>query len=318
MKSETTLKYFNMEWNLCSEAQKYDIAAIGKALSSPVRIHIIKLLYKSRLTISEVAAATRTSISSATFHLKLLEDAGIINVVFLPSKKGKVQICQLRISSLLFYVSDSEARGDKNTASLSMPVGHYVDARLDFVSGFCTPTEQIMFDDADYYIPSRVDAQLIWCRSGHIVYAFTNLRPGARLKEVRISLEICSETLYYQNDWKSDITFSLNGTELVTYTSPGDFGGRRGRMNPAWWPDQSTQYGELRQIHINKRGTFLNGTLKNKDVTINSFADGSDKFLLRIENKPDAFYKGGFNIFGKGFGDYPQDIVFETEWEEGK
>ena len=43
--------------------------------------------------------------------------------------------------------------------------------------------------------------------------------------------------------------------------------------------------------------------------------DNTDTFVLRIGNKPDARYKGGFNIFGKGFGDYQQDIRVEMAYD---
>ena len=315
METEPTIKFLNLEYNLYNNMQKYEIANIGKAISSPIRIHMIKLLYHKAMTISEIAAATHISVSSATFHLKLLENAKIIKIVFLPSKKGKLQICQLMMASLHLYLSESVKTEEKHSVTYTMPVGHYVDARLDFVSGFCNSVEQIMFDDENYFLPARVNAEIIWCKSGYITYAFSNAKRESRLKEIKISLEICSETLNYQNDWKSDITFSLNGIELLTYTSPGDFGEHRGRFNPSWWPDYGTQYGELKQITINRKGCYLNEILKNKEVNINSFIGDFDKFLFQVENKLDAKYKGGFNIFGKGFGDYPQDISFSVEWE---
>jgi len=35
---------------------------------------------------------------------------------------------------------------------------------------------------------------------------------------------------------------------------------------------------------------------------------------VRIGNKPDAHYVGGFNLFGKHFGDYDQDIILTVEY----
>lgn len=311
------IKFLNLELNLANNVQQYRIAEIGRALSSPARVRILRLLYRKSMTISEVAAAMRLSVSSATFHLKILRDAGLLSIVYLPSKKGRLQICQLKMASLLFYFSENTRGGeDGRVSARSVPVGQYVDARLDFVSGFCTPSEQVMFDDGDYYPSARMNAQLLWCKSGFVTYAFSNTARGAKLKEIRISLEICSETLNYQNDWKSDITFSLNGAELLTYTSPGDFGERRGRLNPDWWPNNSTQYGELKEIAVNRQGCFLNGILKNRQICIGDLDEACERFLFRVENKPDAQFRGGFNIFGSGFGDYPQDIRFSVEREE--
>lgn len=49
--------------------------------------------------------------------------------------------------------------------------------------------------------------------------------------EISFSFEVCSETIYYNNHWPSDITVSVNDVEVATFTSPGDFGGRRGPVH---------------------------------------------------------------------------------------
>ena len=44
---------------------------------------------------------------------------------------------------------------------------------------------------------------------------------------------------------------------------------------------------------------------------ISDFHFSTDKPIsIRIGNKSDAEYQGGFNIFGKKMGDFEQDIVF--------
>ena len=35
---------------------------------------------------------------------------------------------------------------------------------------------------------------------------------------------------------------------------------------------------------------------------------------MTMGNKKNAKYEGGFNLFGKTFGDYPQDILMEIEF----
>ena len=37
--------------------------------------------------------------------------------------------------------------------------------------------------------------------------------------------------------------------------------------------------------------------------------EAQEPLVLRIGNKPDAQYVGGFNIFGEKFGDYEQNIL---------
>ncbi|MBQ7380313.1 MAG: transcriptional regulator, partial [Clostridia bacterium] len=198
-----------------------------------------------------------------------------------------------------------------------IPVGLYTGAGMEFVAGFCTADEQIMFDDGNYFTPRRADARLLWASGGYVEYAVSNTHKRERLIRLSFSLEICSETLNYQLGWKSDITFWLNGRELCTYTSPSDFGGRRGKLNPAWWQDTATQFGELKEITVTEAGCFLDGVpCGGEHPPVISDFDGTDTFVFRIGNKPDARYKGGFNIFGQGFGDYLQDIRVEAEYEE--
>ncbi len=52
------------------------------------------------------------------------------------------------------------------------------------------------------------------------------------------------------------------------------------------------------------------------DVTVEDLdimKDGA--IVLRIGNKEDAQYIGGFNIFGEKYGDYPQNIIMNLEYK---
>ena len=302
--------FMHIERNLLDQAAAGGNALLFRALSSEIRLNILRLLAEQGLTIAEIAKKLYLSVSSATFHVKLLAESGIVDISFLPSKKGKVQVCRLKTASLYFYFSKNEHSAAVSKMTAAVPVGHYTDAKLDFVSGFCTKDAQCLFDDGNLFRPERAQAELLWCQSGFVEYAFSNTFPEKKVNEITFSVEICSETLGYQNEWKSDITFSLNNTELLTWTSPGDFGDRRGRLNPAWWPDTATQYGCLKKLSIKTDGVYLDGNLVNRGVNLELFAlDRCDKLRFRIENKENAEHKGGFNLFGKAFGDFPQDIV---------
>jgi predicted transcriptional regulator len=159
---------------------------------------------------------------------------------------------------------------------------------------------------------------MLWATNGTVTYAFPSyFAVQHTCTEFSISLEICSEAPYFNHDWKSDITFWINGVELATYTCPGDFGNRRGILNPDWWEIGNTQYGEYKVLTVSTRGIYLDGLLVNDKVTLNDLhlAD-SPAVMFRLGNKPDAQNIGGFNLFGKSFGDYPQDIVLTAKVEE--
>ncbi|MDU4624331.1 MAG: transcriptional regulator, partial [Enterococcus gallinarum] len=127
------------------------------------------------------------------------------------------------------------------------------------------------------------------------------------LEMMEISMEISSEFPFSNNNWPSDITFSLNGIELGTWTSPGDFADIRGKYTPDWYPDNLNQYGLLKTIRIMDHGTYMEGEPLS-DVTIKDIPAYEDTWHLRVEVKEEAENMGGCTLFGKGFGNYDQDI----------
>ena len=146
-------------------------------------------------------------------------------------------------------------------------------------------------------------------------YKFANAVPKNRhAKSLSLSMEICSEAPGYREDWKSDITVWINGVDCGTWTCPGDFGSRRGRLNPAVWPDGSTQYGMLMTWEILGDGCFINGNKAAEATLEDLFLMEKPYIDVRIGNKEDARYIGGFNLFGKSFGNYEQDIVMSVEY----
>ena len=111
-------------------------------------------------------------------------------------------------------------------------------------------------------------------------------------------------------NWPSDITVAVNGRELGVWTSPGDFGDQRGIYTPSWWKLKGSQYGMLKSWRVTPDGGFIDG-VKISSLTPKDLGHISAHHLigLKIEVKPDARHPGGVNIFGRGFGNYDQDIV---------
>jgi predicted transcriptional regulator len=132
---------------------------------------------------------------------------------------------------------------------------------------------------------------------------------GKAVSALEFSLELSSEVPGTGADWPSDITVAVNGRELGVWTSPGDFGDQRGLYTPNWWKLRGSQYGMLKGWRVTPDGAFVDGVrispLTPKDLDISSH----HSIRLRIEVKPDARHPGGVNIFGRGFGNYDQDIV---------
>ncbi len=307
------LDFMYYRYNIFDTQDEKKLLATCRALSSPERLRILRLLCEKNYTIKELASICYMTVSSIEFHIRILQEADLIAVVYQPSKKGKIKICQLRFLQFMAYFSSPSFLEETTPVRMEMPVGLYCDADLKFVSGFCTHEEQVMFDDGDYFKPQRAAAGLLWCSNGFVTYRFHNPRYEQEMGSIRISLEICSETLGYSMNWKSDITFSLCGRELCTYTSPGDYGDRPGLISPDWWrarPNSNTHYGDLKTILIDHSGCYLDGRLISSSITSEMFRN-ERSLLFRIENKPNATHIGGFNLFGRDFGDHPQDIRLE-------
>ena len=66
-------------------------------------------------------------------------------------------------------------------------------------------------------------------------------------------MELSSEVPGTSADWPSDITLAVNGVDVGTWTSPGDFGDKRGVYTPDWWKLKGSQYGKLKNWRINGR-----------------------------------------------------------------
>lgn len=286
---------------------------IGKALSSEKRLNLLKLLEKETLNINEIAERLNMPASSAAMHVKVLEDAGLIKTELMPGIRGSMKVCR-KVVDRLHIQLQSPKRGKQWVESISMPIGNYVDYYVEPTCGIVGKMGHI--DDEDeprcFYNPKRTEAQLLWFGKGYVEYRFPNAGiQEKKLKRLEISAELCSETADYHLDCPSDITLWLNGIDAGTWRCPSDFGGRRGKLNPDWWPDKNTQYGILKTWNIDETGTELEGEMTS-GVKLEDYRLAENPYIsVRIGVKENAEYVGGVNIFGEEFGDYPQNILMK-------
>lgn len=293
-----------------------NICELGKALSSPVRVEIIKLLHQNNLFIGEIARSLSIPQSSTAFHLKLLEKAGLVRMEEQPGSHGTMKICSRKMdfANICFLPRN---RDINEVARAEMPVGEFVDCSVFPTCGLCASDGVIGMEDKEnsFYLVERVNAGLLWTSKGYVKYRFPNLLPSARSPvSLVFTMEICSEAPGYQEGWKSDITIWINGTECATWRCNDDFGSRRGRFTPNIWPAGSSQYGILVNWEVKEDGSYVNFT-KASDVGIGDLNLAVKPYIeLTIGNREGAKYAGGFNIFGKNFGNYDQDILMEIEY----
>lgn len=303
-----------MKRQLSFENEK-ELMLVGKALASEIRIRILKLLDENPLCVNEIAEILQIPPSSAALNVRVLEEAGLIRTELKPGVRGSMKLCIRQNEELVVHLQ--QAKGKKHEELISMPVGNYVDYKITPTCGMVNDEEYIDGEDEPrcFYDPRRTTAKLVWFSSGYLEYRFPNAGiQGSLVKRLEISAELCSETADYDLDCPSDITLWVNGVDAGTWACPSDFGVRRGKLNPDWWEDKNSQYGNLKKWVMDTEGTYLDG-VKVSDVPVSGYDLVEGPYIsVRIGIKEDAEHIGGVNIFGSSFGDYPQDIRMRIEY----
>jgi predicted transcriptional regulator len=288
-----------------------EIITLCKALSSPMRLEMLKLIgERKRINLNDVAEALKITNGAVTQHMKPLLDADLVECTFASGKRGSQKICTLKEHKFLL---DLLSRANPDLVyQTEIPVGSYTDYSIFPTCGIATCKTVIgEVDEPKYFdAPERAQAGILWFTKGFVEYRIPNyLKKNQTLGELQISMEICSEAPGVCANWPSDIHFSLNDAELGFWTSPGDFGGEvRGIFTPEWWNPVWNSFGLLKLLSINREGTYIDGG-KISDVNISNLMIQPDTAVkFRISVPETAKNLGGATIFGKGFGNYNQDI----------
>lgn len=283
-----------------------------EALASKVRIKILQLLAANgEMNLKSIAESLELSSAITSMHINKLENTGLIasNIV---KRKGRSQrICTISdIDRLLIFPKRKYQH--RQHYEIELGIGHYTNLNISPTCGIAT-SEQVIgdFDNPVYFMdPQRINAQILWFGKGFIEYTIPNyVQSGCTIDEISFSLEIASEAPGYIERWPSDIAFYLDSQRICTWTCPGEFGGRKGYVSPEWWFDDIIgQYGLLKSICINKNGTFIDGNPVS-EISISNLDFSTNAWVFRLEAAEDALNVGGITIFGKEFGDFPQNII---------
>ena len=281
-----------------------------KALGSDIRVEIIKiLLNESGMNMNELASRLKITNGALTSHIRKLEECGIVTVSSEGSGHGNQKVCSVKLDKILIDLQNTPVAS--NVYNTDIKVGHFSDFEVYPTCGLASTKRLIgEVDDIRYFAhPDRYEADILWFTRGYVDYILPNFIPsGQKIDEICICAELSSEAPGVNNIWPSDIYFYLNDVLLGTWVSPGDFGDVKGIFTPDWWFAGWNQYGLLKMLVINHKGSFIDG-IKISDVTIDSLGITAKSSLkLRLEVPENAEHVGGLTIFGKGFGNYNQDI----------
>jgi len=154
-------------------------------------------------------------------------------------------------------------------------------------------------------------AGLLWFETGWVEYKFPNNSRFTERKVSKLELitELSSETPGTNKNWLSDITLWVNNIEVGSWTSPGDYGDRRGKFTPPWWKLEGSQYGLLKNWSVTTEGSFVDGVRISGVTLADLDLPNHHSVRVRIGVKDEAEHRGGINIFGRGFGNYGQDLI---------
>ena len=281
-----------------------------KALGSDIRVEIVKiLLNESSMNMNELASRLNITNGALTSHIKKLEECGVVTVSSEASGHGNQKVCSVHLDKILIELQDKPQ--NENIYTTDIKVGLFSDYSVYPTCGLATSNRIIgEVDDTRYFAhPDRYEADILWFTKGYVEYMIPNFVPANQnIDEICVSMELSSEAPGVNNVWPSDIYFYLNDTLLGTWTSPGDFGDVKGIFTPDWWFPNWNQYGMLKMLVINHKGTYIDG-LQISDVSIDQFKLTSKSTLkFKLEVPENAEHVGGLTIFGRGFGNYNQDI----------
>ena len=293
------------------------MANVIYALNAQPRRNIMSLLRSSSYSVVELSRLLKLPISTVSFHLNILRKADLVSIVVKKNTRGNAKIVSRKVDSILLDLISNKQNVKSQHFAQEIPLGSFTDAHVEAGCGMASEESIIIADDLPgaFFSPERYKAQIIWFSKGYLEYKVPNyMIKDKKLNSITFSMELCSEAPNYRNDWESDITFWINGIEVATYVSPGDFGDRRGRLNPAWWSDFSTQYGIIKNLSITEKGVYLDENLvSTRNIKSLGIQDG-DNIVFRIGIKDNARHQGGINLFGEKFGDFSQGLVYMADY----
>jgi len=287
---------------------------ILRSLASEVRVRILELLTrKGPRNVNQVAEDLDLPQSTVSSNIQILVDAGLVQTRSEKGRKGSQKICHSTFTEHLIAIKEPPPAQVSNAIEVAMPIGLYTRCEVSAPCGLCSSDGVIgLLDVPDTFLdPDRMRAGLLWFTRGFVEYQFPNNAKlaGTAVEALELVVELSSEVPGTSKDWPSDITIAINGHEIDTWTSPGDFGDKRGKFTPDWWKLTGSQYGDQKRWEVSQLGTFRDGK-KVSDCSLDDLALHDHRSIrVRIGVKDDARHPGGLNIFGRGFGNHDQDIT---------
>lgn len=291
---------------------------VYEALANETRLKIMNLISERELNMSELAESLKISNAMVSKHIKKLEEAQLITIERRSGKSGVQKIIQLTVDDI-HVAFPSKVFPTLRVYKNEIRPGLFTDFEVEPTCGLASVDHIIgKLDEPSYFFSeNRVDASLVWFSEGFIEYKLPNPLLEKDCPEMlELSLELSSEFPVSNNVWPSDISFYINDVKVGMYTVPGNFSDVRGKLTPSWWNDTNSQYGLLKHLRVTKFDTNIDG-VHLSDKTIRELKLKTNPIIkIRLAVEDTSEYVGGLTIFGKGFGNHPQDILLNLYYAE--
>lgn len=288
-----------------------DSLPVIHALDSETRIDIINLLAQQQTTITALAERLHYSKAIISKHVRILMDAGIVQELANDNGDRRQKILEVKTDSILVNLPE-HIYPEFSRLDYDIPLGNYfANTDIEPTCGLANKNEIIgKVDDPNSFLSSeRMTASLLWFSRGSVEYIIPNKVQFNRVPELLdISFELSSEFPVSNNNWPSDISFWINDIKVGTWTVSGNYSDVRGKLTPSWWSSEFSQYGILKHLRVHKTDTGIDGQ-HISDVSLADLGIAESSTLrLRVGIDPSSPHQGGLTLFGKDFGNYPQDI----------
>ena len=292
-------------------------AELFNARGSEVRMQILNQLQaKGRMSMNELADKLGLSQGALTPHIRKLESADLVRINQDAMAHGNMKMCEPHLDKIFLVFSQETSR--QNEYASHIRVGQYSSCEIYPTCGISTEKSIIgEVDDPRYFThQKRFEADILWFTRGFVEYMVPCIIPrSSRITEFSVSVELSSEAPGVNANWPSDIYFSLNGMLLGQWTSPGDYGDVPGRFTPDWWLSNWNQYGLLKTLTVNEKGTFMDDVQISQAAIQDLNISSRTPIYFRFSVPDSAEHVGGLTLFGRGFGNYNQDIEFHIQYE---
>lgn len=286
---------------------------VFNALSHVDRLKIIELIDYKEVPISKIKDNLQISAPSLSKHLKILENAGLIQLKYGAKDQWKQKFVSLKTDNIAIHFPQ-KLFPDLSKIRETVKIGHFIDFDARPSCGMATKSQIIgRIDDPKSFLnQKRVNASIIWLSQGFIEYRIPKpLKNGEEIALLDISLELASEFSISNNTWPTNLKIILNDIPVATVTIPGNFSDVRGKYTPDWWADDFSQYGLLKHIRITQSDTSVDG-VKVSDFTLkDTLIEEKDFISFKIETEQCQNRYGGLTIFGSNWGNHHQDINFD-------